>query len=129
MMDELAISGARPLHCFIISDYNLLNLAAYLNAAGDAIRARVSPFGQVIPTLLSPKEDPWGKDTDVVIVWTQPQSVIPSFQRLLSYERVSSDELLGQVDAYCALFANIPEEVTNVLVPTWVAPPYHRGWG
>jgi FkbH-like protein len=129
MTAEVASSLVRPVQCLIISDDNLLNLAAYLNAAGGTIRARVSPFGQVVPTLLNTTEGPWSQDTDAVVVWTQPQSVVPAFRKLLGYERVSPDDLLEEVDAYCALFSRIPEGVASVLVPSWVVPPYHRGWG
>jgi FkbH-like protein len=129
MMDHLATSRAKPVHCLIISDYNLLNLASYLNAAGDGTRARTAPLGQVVPTLLTTTGAPWDEPTDAVVVWTQPQTVIPSFQKVLSYEQVSAEELLGQVDDYCSLFANIPANVSSVLVPSWVTPPSHRGWG
>jgi FkbH-like protein len=113
----------------IIGDHNLLNLSARLNTQCSAIRFWTAPFGQVVPILLNSHREPWSVETDLAIVWAQAASVIPAFQKALSYEQVFQDELLDEVDDYCSLFANIPKTVAAVLVANWVLPPYHRGWG
>ncbi|HEV8485579.1 MAG TPA: HAD-IIIC family phosphatase, partial [Blastocatellia bacterium] len=121
-----------PISCLIISDFNLANLAAYLNAKAPgfgSIQSWVSPFGQAIPTLLDTTAAPWDRDLDVAIVWTQPEKVIPSFQKLLDYLRPPLGDLLKEVDDFCSLLGNIPKQIATILVPAWTAPAYHRGWG
>jgi len=125
-------SDKASLSCLIVSDSNLVNLSAYLSAIDPgrvSIRAQVSPFGQAVPTLINTSGEPWDRELDVVIVWTQPEKVIPSFQKLLDYHRPSLDQLLGEVDDFSALLGNIPERIPTILVPAWTAPSYHRGWG
>jgi len=118
--------------CLIISDSNLVNLSAYLNAmdsGGVPMRSWISPFGQAVPTLINTCAGPWDRDPDVVIAWTQPEKVIPSFQKLLDYQRPPVDELLREVDDFCSLLGNIPVQIPTILVPAWTAPSYHTGWG
>ncbi len=130
--EQESVSSQTSLNCLIVSDYNLVNLSTYLNRvefSGPAFRSRVCPFGQAVPTLINTSGAPWDPDLNAVIVWTQPEKVSPSFQELLDCRHVSPDDLLQEVDNFCSLLRNIPEHIPMILVPSWVAPPYHRGLG
>src|SRR5262249_50709990 len=51
------------------------------------------------------------------------------FRRALRYENVTLDEILHQVDLYCAALREIRGRLKWVFVPTWVLPPNTRGLG
>ena len=130
--EQESVSSNSSLNCLIVSDYNLLNLSTYLNRvdfSGVTFRSRVCAFGQAVPTLINTSGEPWDQDLDAVIVWTQPEKVSPSFQNLLDCQPVSPRDLLQEVDDFCSLFRNIPEQIPMILVPSWVVPPHHRGLG
>jgi FkbH-like protein len=117
--------------CLLISDFNVSTLAGILRNDGEApaVEPIVAPFGQVIPTLLQKDPEYWGCQPDFAVIWTRPESVINSFGLALNYQDVSSAEILLEVDNYSSLIMNLRERVRFSLVPTWVLPPYHRGFG
>jgi FkbH-like protein len=130
--EQESVFSKTSVNCLIVSDYNLVNLSTYLNRvdfSGPAFHSRVCAFGQAVPTLINTSADPWDPDLDAVIVWTQPEKVSPTFQELLDCRHVSPDALLQEVDNFCSLLRKIPEHIPMILVPSWVAPPYHRGLG
>ena len=121
----------QPHTCVFVSDFNLQNFTGYL--ANDpefpAIKPISTPFGQPTATLLNQELPCWQPAPDLAVVWTRPQSVIPAFKALLEYEPVALQQVLQQVDEYCALLANMSERVKYALVPSWVLPSYRRVFG
>jgi FkbH-like protein len=113
-----------------VSDFNIDNLAGYLNNDGEAPEVSVStaPYGQVYQMLVETNEI-WQQDHDFVLVWTQPQGVIASFNQVLNYLPVEENELLEQVDEYAAMLSQVSQRVHAVFVPTWVWPSADRGMG
>jgi FkbH-like protein len=111
----------------IASDFTIGELQTQLNSTPDlpAVEFECAPFGQVVPTLLSPA--PEGRD--VLVVWTKPEAVVPTFARRLGFEAVEDDELLSQVDAYCELLLRAADNYKTVFVPAWVLPTQQRGLG
>ncbi|HEX4476072.1 MAG TPA: acyltransferase, partial [Polyangiaceae bacterium] len=65
----------------LISDFTIDELARCLtdDPSEPIVAADVAPFGQVIPTLMTPPPE----GVDFAVVWTRPESVAPSFARLL----------------------------------------------
>ena len=86
--------------CLIISNFNAEVFAGYLANAGDGrpVEAITAPFGQVAPILATSDHDVWAAEPEAVVVWTQPQGVIPLFGAALDMQPVADDELLAQVD-------------------------------
>jgi FkbH-like protein len=121
----------QPHTCVLVSDFNLQNFSGYV--ANDpefpAIKPIAAPFGQPIETLLNRDLPCWQPAPDFAVIWTRPQSVIPAFKALLQYEQVPLQQVLQQVDEYCALLANMSEHVKYALVPSWVLPSYRRVFG
>jgi FkbH-like protein len=117
--------------CLLISDFNVSTLAGILLNDGEApaIETIVAPFGQVIPTLMQKDRECWQRQPDFAVAWTRPESVIESFNLALNYENVSPADILLEVDHYSSLLLNLRERVRFSLVPTWVLPSYHRGFG
>jgi FkbH-like protein len=117
--------------CLLISDFTVNGLAPLLAAHKEPpmVQAQVAPFGQVVSILLSEKADCWRWDPETAVVWTRPQSAIPSFARLLNYELVSAEEILAEVDQFANALREAAKRVTAVFVPTWTIPCYERGPG
>jgi FkbH-like protein len=115
----------------LISDFNMDIFRGYLNHDAEApqIAATTLPFGQVIPVLMQKELECWQDGFDVAVVWTKPESVIPSFKSMMSYEPKSAREVLSEVDEYASALITLRDKVRYAFVPTWVLPPYHRGYG
>src|SRR5439155_18768497 len=91
------------LDFLLISDFNLVNLAALISKDEESpmIRAATAPFGQVMQLLLEPASQFWSKGTRGVVVWTSPESVSPGYRRLLESEEAEPEELMHEVDEFC----------------------------
>ncbi|MFQ5823909.1 MAG: HAD-IIIC family phosphatase [bacterium] len=121
----------RNFRSFLISDFTINNFAGYLNNDNDfpPVSSTIAPFGQVISVLIDKNLECWNSDPDFAVIWTQPESVIESFNHILNYKRVSIDEIIKEVDEYSSILMNIQDKVNIAFVPTWVLPSYHRGFG
>lgn len=115
----------------LISDFTTDILAGYLNNDPESpkVNAISAPYGQVFQVLADGNNSCWQEKPDVTLIWTRPESVIESFKHLISYQPVSIDKILGDVDAYCEALLKLRDRVKVALVPTWVLPHYHRGYG
>ena len=124
-MSQTAYSG------LAISDFNLDNFAGYLNHDPNAptVEMVVAPYGQVASLVVDPQSNYWNHPYDFILVWTQPQSVIPSFNEVLQFKTTPIQQLLSEVDDYAALLLQLQDRANMVFVPTWVLPPHYRGFG
>jgi len=112
----------------IVSDFTIDELADELRATDrlPGLGARVAPFGQVNQVLL---EEPSPEDADFLVVWTRPESAVPSFGRTLALEDVDEQTVLAEVNAFSSLIEGAAARYKFVFVPTWVVPPWSRGRG
>jgi FkbH-like protein len=114
----------------LVSDFTIEELAQKLMDAAEQpqLTVEVAPFQQVVPTLMNlmnTAEQP----ADLVVVWTLPDSSIPSFKRLLAYETVEEQVLFEEVDAFADLLIRSLARVKCAVVPTWTLPSFQRGLG
>lgn len=109
----------------LIADFTIDEMANQLGHDGDppALAAEVAPLGQVTQSLLQ------GPVADFAVVWTRPEAALQGFRRLLDFETVTVDELLAEVDAFCALLINGARRFKSIFVPTWMVAPWQRGLG
>lgn len=135
--------GRRPNEIFLIhrlmskfcyriglaADFNASNLAVLLRKSEAGVRCAEAPYGQLTRLLLEADHSFWKEAGDAALIWTLPQLAVPAFEKVLSFEEFSMDDLLGQVDSFCELLTRIPAEVPTVLVPCWVMPSISRGLG
>lgn len=117
--------------CLLISDFNINNFASYIrnNNEFPKVNAIVAPFGQVIQVLSERDLECWHSNPNFSVIWTQPESVIKSFNFILNYEIVSINEVLNEVDKYSSLLMSHRDKLEFTFVPLWVFPTYHRGYG
>jgi FkbH-like protein len=125
-----AAEVARPEpahHGLLISDFTIDELARCLEVDPSlpVLAASPAPFGQVVPTLLAPKQ----AEHDYAVVWTRPEAVLPSFARLLEFEEVDEASLVADVDAFASLLLEGLASYRFAFVPSWTAPPWRRGLG
>lgn len=115
----------------LISDFNLENLRNCLAAdeSEPKVTADCAPFGEVYSVLLDPSAAVWRNRYDAVLVWTRPQSVIPSFQKVLDYDPSAAAQIETEVDSFAACLAKATAQAAIVLAPTWVISPVRHGLG
>jgi FkbH-like protein len=111
----------------LISDFTIDELARCLtdDPSEPIVAADVAPFGQVIPTLMTPPPE----GVDFAVVWTRPESVAPSFARLLEYDTADDAAILAEVDQFASLVVQGLASYRFGVVPTWTVPTWHRGLG
>jgi FkbH-like protein len=115
----------------VISDFTIDNLVQYLNRdqGPPEIESYAAPYNQVRQVAMDETLECWEKKPDIAIVWTQPDSAIPSFNRILQFHKVSPEDIVQEVDDYYSLLLNIGNRVKLVLIASWVTPPYYRSFG
>jgi len=113
------------LKSLLISDFNIDILAGYLGNDGNGplVEAASASFGQVIPVLVDQNMDCWRQNYDFVVVWTQPQMVIGSFQEFLNYEIADLDDVLSEVDEFARALLSLQGRVNSVFVQTLLSLP------
>src|SRR5437867_5519327 len=122
---------SKDYRAILISDFTLNNFGGYLSNDTNfpGIDVTLAPFGQVMQLLMNDQSDSWQTLPDLAIVWTRPEAVIRGFNRALQFETVILNEILQEVDAYCAALLKLQERLKWVFVPTWVLPANHSGLG
>jgi FkbH-like protein len=120
---------ADAVRTLLVSDFNVQNLANYLESSDEspAIRVTLGPFGQVQGALLDAGLFEDGRECTVV--WTQPHRVIAGFRDLAEGKAVTRSELERQADEYADLLVAASRNTGLLIVPTWVLPPWQRGLG
>jgi FkbH-like protein len=124
------IMSKRTYRIALAADFNASNLAVLLRKSREAdVHCVEAPYGQLTRLLLDTPHPFWKEVGDAALIWTFPQLAVPEFEKVLSFEEFSTDELLAQVDSFCELLKRIPSEVPTVLLPCWVMPSISRGLG
>lgn len=114
------------VHGHILSDFTIDLLKAYLQNSSEKPKFSLTlgPFGQVIPQLNSVQD--FG---DALIIWTQVQAAIPSFQGLIDYNLVAEETLIKECDIYVQAIREASTKAKFVFVMSWTLPPFYRGLG
>lgn len=115
----------------LISDFTIDNLSNCLKNDGDSplVDITVAPFGQVSSVLMQKDLDCWKSNLDFAVIWTRPESISKSFHDLLLYKNASIKAILKEVDEYSSLILSVLDRVKCIVVPMWVFPSHHRGFG
>jgi FkbH-like protein len=117
-----------PLKVYLIADFNLDTLGNYLANSESSLQLTVSsaPFGQVIPALLQAHEAP---PADFAVVWTSPETMVPSFAESLNYATIDEDRLLAEVHEFAECLRKAQKHYRAIFVMSWTLPYYRRGNG
>jgi FkbH-like protein len=115
----------------LVSDFNVANLSAYLTNNRDSppVKCVVASYGQVAQTLLDVNQPCWEMEPDFLLVWSRPEAVIESFQKLLAGPYDVEDRILNEVDDYCQKVAAASQRVRTTFVTTWTVPTIRLGHG
>ena len=114
----------------LLADFNTQNLAVLLRKNPAAtVQCFEAEYGQMTRLLLDGNDAFWAEVLDAAVVWSQPQLAVPGFQKILSFEEYPADELLREVDSFCALVKKIPANVRTIFLPSWTVAGGDRGLG
>jgi len=122
--------STKPYKIGLISDFNTQNLAVLLRKhPATAVECTEADYGNTQRLLLDSNDSYWAEAMDALVLWTFPELAVPGFQRIVEFEDCPLDELLQQVDAFCALVKKIPPTVRTIILPSWTMPGMERGLG
>lgn len=116
----------------LIADFSVQELARHLAQAdplGPCVRAVTAPFGQVVQSLHGLALLAAEHGAEFALVWTRPEAAVPAFCARLEGRRVTTVEVLTEVDAFAARLVEGCRAVRAAFAPTWVLPPFQRGLG
>ena len=114
--------------CHIFSDFNAANLVAYLGA--DAASPMLRPEAHVVATLAAAALMGSSiRSEDVAVVWMQPHRVSDTMAEALEGRTADVARALAHVDEFALGVRALAGRVSSVLVPSWVLPANHRGFG
>lgn len=118
------------LEALIVADFTIRGLAPFLaDIESPSLKVTLAPFDQVMPVLLDGTAQCWASQPEVAVVWTRPDAAIKSFGRVVNYEPVEIDDLLGEVDVFAECLRAASARVSALFVPTWTWPTHDRGLG
>lgn len=107
-----------PLSGVVISDFTMDELVQEL-AADSSLSVEAIDYPAARQSMTR----------DFAILWTSPAAAVPLFGHLQGGTAVSEEDLILEVDKFCACVEQIASEFRYVLVPTWIRPSYVRGQG
>jgi FkbH-like protein len=121
----------RIVRCLVVSDFNSGNFCGLLNndKSTPIVCAAAGPYGQVAELLLDLGHPCWRDKPEALVVWTSPETAVPSFHSLLDFQAIPIEQILEEVDRYTSSLLGLSGRVPTVFVPTWVLPPQQRGLG
>ena len=111
---------------YFLADFNIETLARLVgNSVLPGTETRMAPPAPVMVQLASGSPGPeWS-----AVVWSQPDSSIASFRRAVTYEEPDADRAIEETREYAASIGRFARGTRATFVPTWVLPPWHRGYG
>jgi FkbH-like protein len=125
-MDKTQIHN-QTLSGVVVSDFNAANFCQALMQGDENphLDVVVTPLGQMVPSLL--EGDGWPKSPDFSVVWTRPESVMPTFGRVLNFEPFELDVLTEEVHAFADLILKAVDRASMMFVMSWTLPTWNRG--
>ncbi len=118
----------QTIKMLLLSDWNLNPMVRLLadSSNGMKIDAKEAPYNQVHQLLMNLNHPLWTQDLDAHLVWTSPERMVPSFQKVLNYESVDIEQIIKEVDAFCDML--IPSIVKSqfLFLVSWSVPPHFR---
>jgi len=116
----------------LVGDTTLDPLARLLERGAEQpnLKCFAASYGQVYQILLDSNHLDWSSKPEILVVWTTPELILPSFAKLLRFEFESAGELharaLSEVDQFANAVLNAAPHANLVLVPAWFLPAAER---
>jgi FkbH-like protein len=113
----------------LISDFNIELLGRSLANLREfeGLEISAAPFGQVYQSLAGSSTGASGDE--VAVVWTRPESILPSYGKALEYQLVDHDAVLDEVTAYARWVTRYASQARYLFHPSWTLPSANRGYG
>ena len=89
---------------FIVADFTADSLKDIMASSSDypAFEITSAPFNQVSQVLLQ-KVDIAKGGYDFLLIWTRPETILPSISSSMQFRDVKASEVLDEVDSFCNL--------------------------
>ncbi len=118
----------QTIRMLLLSNWNLNPMVRLLAepSHGITIEAVEGPYNQVHQMFMNLNHPLWTEGLDACLVWTSPETMIPSFQKVLDYEYVNIDQIMKEVDGFCDMLIASSKKSRFVFVASWSVPPHYR---
>jgi FkbH-like protein len=115
---------------FITADFTIYDLKNFIVSDSDFPQMDITtaPYNQVSQVLLQKDEIAAG-GYDFLLIWTRPETMLPSINSAMQYCDVQAIQLLAETDDFCRLIKQSLHSAKYIFIPTWTIPTYVRGWG
>jgi len=105
------------LSIYIAADSVVDYLGEYIKRSSKSqIEYEIGPYNQVNQILLSKAK------SQSIFLWTAPDVQIPSFGKLLSFEPITLDSILKEVEQFASQINNACREYEQVFMLSWIIP-------
>jgi len=109
------------MKALLISDFSINNLAGYLrnDLLEQKIEISIAPFNQVYQVLIDSNLECWNDQSELAIVWTQPERILSSFQSFLNNESIDLETIREEVERFASLLISVSNRVRVLYVANW----------
>src|SRR4051794_7891434 len=116
------------LNALILADTVVDPIARFLNDTADqpVVRVETGPYNQIYQILMDPDNPIWDKERDLLIIWTLPNRIISSFEKVLNNELFDLDELMHEVDLFAESVIQTKDRQRFTLIVSWSIHPHFR---
>lgn len=111
---------------YFIADFNIETLARQVaNSVLPGTETRTAPPGQIMVALAAGSPGPeWS-----AVVWSRPESTVASFGYAVQDGAADIARAIEETRTYADAIGRFARGARATFVPTWVVPPWHRGYG
>ena len=109
------------LSFYLVSDSVIDFVASFINdSPQNRLKFKAAPYNQVTQILLS--EPSYSN----LFIWTSPDIQIPSYSKLISFEKVDQLEIIEEVLQFASLIKLASKKYKSIFMLSWVFPPERR---
>lgn len=125
-------SSKTSVRVLLVGDTLLDPLARHLQRDTEdvVVSCKSAPYGQVFQMLYDTSSEVWQPAPECAIVWTSPELILPSYDKLLHFEGQSSsqnfNEALKEAEAFAKAIALASDRCGLMIVPSWTHTPNSR---
>lgn len=116
------------LKALILADSVVDPIARFLSDTANRpkVQTEIGPYNQIFQILMDSENPIWKKEHDLLIIWTTPNKIISSYEKLLNNELFDLNELMLEVDQFAESVIQTKERQKFTFVVSWSIHSHYR---